>query len=260
VAVLTLIALTRDVSPSLARCELTHLSRKSIDADRARAQHRVYEECLRSLGCDIRRLPEAPDLPDAVFVEDAAVVLEELAVITRPGAVSRRDEVPSVAEALTPHRKLVEIEPPGTLDGGDVLVIGRGVFVGLSARSDEDGVRQLAAAVAPHGYTVRPLAVGSCLHLKTAVTRVAPETVLLNPGWVDKEAFGGYERIEVHPDEAWGANALAVGGAVIHAAAFPRTRDRLLRRGLDVREVDVSELAKAEGGVTCCSLVFDAVP
>ena len=256
----TLIALTRDVSPSLARCELTHLSRESIDVERARAQHRVYEECLRSLGCDIRRVPEAPGLPDAVFVEDAAVVLEELAVITRPGAASRRDEVSSVAEALTPHRKLVEIEPPGTLDGGDVLVIGRGVFVGLSARSDEDGARQLSAAVAPHGYTVRPLVVGSCLHLKTAVTRVAPETVLLNPDWVDARAFDAFQRIEVDPNEPWGANALEVGGAVVYPAAFPRTRDRLLRHGLDVREVDVSELAKAEGGVTCCSLVFGAGP
>jgi dimethylargininase len=253
---LTLIALTRDVSPSLARCELTHLSREFIDVERARAQHRVYEECLRSLGCDIRRVPEAPDLPDAVFVEDAAVVFDELAVVTRPGAPSRRDEVASVAEALTPHRKLVEIEPPGTLDGGDVLVIGGSVFVGPSTRTNEEGVRQLAHAVAPHGYAVRSVTVRSCLHLKTAVTRVGPHTVLLNGDWVDAQAFAAFDRIEVDGDEPWGANALEVGGTVVYPAVFPRTRDRLLRHGLDVREVDVSELAKAEGGVTCCSLIL----
>jgi dimethylargininase len=256
----TRIALTREVSARLARCELTHLSRETIDLDRARAQHAAYEDALRSIGCDVRRLRPEPEMPDAVFVEDAAVVLDEIAVVTRPGAASRRGEVPSVAEALTPYRGLVRVEPPATLDGGDVLVVGRSVFVGLSARTNEEGARQLAAAVGPRGYTVRSLSVRSCLHLKTAVTRVGPRAVLLNGDWVDAEAFAAFETIEVHRDEPWAANALEVGGAVVHPAAFPRTGDRLRQRGLDVRAVDVSELAKAEGGVTCCSLVFDAGP
>jgi dimethylargininase len=254
------IALTREVSPSLAQCELTHRTRAPIDLDRARAQHREYEDLLRLLGCEVRRLPPLPDRPDAVFVEDTAVVFDELAVVTRPGAASRRGEEACVAETLAPYRALRAIEEPGTLDGGDVLVLGRSVFIGLSTRTNEDGVRQLAAALAPHGYTVRPLAVRSCLHLKTAVTAVGPSAVLLNPAWVDAGAFDAFERISVHPDEAWGANALAVGPAIVYADAFPRTRDRLLGRGLDVRALDVSELAKAEGAVTCCSLVFDATP
>lgn len=254
------IALTREVSSMLARCELTHLDRQAIDPDRARAQHRGYEECLRALGCEVRRVPPAPDLPDAVFVEDAAVVVDEVAVVTRPGAPSRRDEVGSVAEALATHRPLARIEAPGTLDGGDVLVVGRRVFAGLSTRTNEDGIRQLARALAPHGYDVRPLPVARCLHLKTAVSRVAPRTVLLNPDWVDAREFAAFDRIAVHPDEPWAANALCVGGRVVHPQAFPRTRERLAARGLDVRAVDVSELAKAEGGVTCCSLVFDAGP
>jgi len=254
------IALTREVGPSLARCELTHLEREPIDLERARAQHRAYEDCLRSLGCGVERLPPEPDLPDAVFVEDAAVVLEEVAVLARPGAPSRRAEVESAAKALAPYRALLAIEPPGTLDGGDVLVIGRSVYVGLSTRTNPEGATQLAAALAPHGYAVRPLAVRSCLHLKTAVTGVGPSAVLLNPAWVDAAAFDAFERTFVHPDEPWGANALAVGPGVVYADAFPRTRDRLLGRGLDVRALDVSELAKAEGGVTCCSLVFDAGP
>jgi dimethylargininase len=256
----THVALTRDVSSSLARCELTHLPRETIDVDRARTQHRAYEDVLRSVGCDVRRLQPRPEMPDAVFVEDAAVVFDELAVVTRPGAPSRRDEVESVAETLASYRALRTIEPPGTLDGGDVLVIGRSVFVGRSTRTNEEGVRQLAHAVAPHGYAVRSVTVTSCLHLKSAVTRVASDTVLLNGDWVDAQAFAAFDRIEVDADEPWAANALEIGGAVVYAADFPRTRDRLLRRGLDVREVDVTELAKAEGGVTCCSLVFGAGP
>jgi dimethylargininase len=255
-----LLALTREVSPSLPRCELTHRPRETIDLDRARAQHGAYEDVLRAIGCEVRRLPPAPDLPDAVFVEDIAVVFDEVAIVTRPGAASRRAEVRSVADTLASYRPLRVIEAPATLDGGDVLVVGRSLFVGLSTRTNEEGVRQLAAAVAPHGYTVRSLAVRSCLHLKSAVTRVGPATVLLNPSWVDAAAFDALETIEVHPGEAWGANALAVGPAVVYPDAFPRTRERLSRRGLDLRVLDVSELAKAEGGVTCCSLVLEATP
>ena len=254
------LAFTREVSVSLARCELTHRTREPIDVDRARAQHVAYEAVLRSAGCEVRRLPPLPDRPDAVFVEDTAVVFDEVAVVTRPGAASRREEVRSVADTLASYRTLVAIEDPGTLDGGDVLLMERSVFVGLSTRTNEEGVRQLARALAPHGYAVHPLTVRSCLHLKTAATRVAAATVLLNPEWVDARAFDAFERIEVEPGEAWAANALAVGESVVYAAAFPRTRERLVRRGLDVREVEVSELAKAEGGVTCCSLVLESRP
>jgi dimethylargininase len=256
----TLVALTREVSASLAQCELTHLSRESIDLDRARAQHAAYEKALRSIGCDVRRLPPEPEMPDAAFVEDTAVVVDEMAVVTRPGAASRRGEVRSVAEALAPYRDLFHIEPPGTLDGGDVLVMGRSVLVGLSSRTNQEGAAQMAALLAPFGYTVRTVPVRSCLHLKSAVTRVAASVVLLNPAWLDARVLDAFERIEVDPAEPWGANALETAGAVLYPAGFPRTRDRLLRRGLDVRDVDVSELAKAEGGVTCCSLVFDAGP
>jgi dimethylargininase len=256
----TRVALTREVSPALARCELTHVERERIDIDRARAQHRAYEEVLRAMGCDVRRLPAAPDMPDGVFVEDTAVVFDELAIVTRPGAASRRAEVPSVAETLASYRPLRAIEAPATLDGGDVLVVGRSVFVGLSTRTNDDGARQLAAALAAHGYEVRPLAVSACLHLKTAVTRIGPAAVLLNPDWVDAGAFDAFERIEIHPGEPWAANALAVGGILLHPAAFPRTRERLVARGLEVRALDVSELAKAEGGVTCCSLVLEPRP
>jgi len=257
-----LVALTRPVSPAFGRCELTHLARQPIDVEKAERQHAAYEAILGTLGCRIVRLPLAPDLPDSVFVEDAAVVVDEVAVITRPGAPSRRGETASVAAALTAHRPLVAIEAPAVLDGGDVLRLGLRLYVGLSARSDEAGVAQLAAHLAPHGYAVEGVALGKCLHLKTAVTEVADHLLLVNPAWIDRARFDGYEAVEVDPREPFAANALRVRSgdtdSVVVAAAFPRTTERLAARGLDVRPVEVDEVAKAEGGVTCCSVLFVA--
>jgi dimethylargininase len=253
-----LLALTRPVGAGLAHCELTHIAREPIDVARAAAQHAAYEECLRALGCDVRHIPAAPDQPDAVFVEDTAVVLDEVAVITRPGAASRRGETGAVAHALAAFRPLQYIGAPGTMDGGDVLVVDRSVFVGLSTRTNAEGVAQLARVLEPRGYTVRTLAVSSCLHLKSAASSPAPGLVLLNPGWVDAGAFRGVERIDVDPSEPLGGNAVDAGRGVLYAAAFPRTRERLERLGLTVRMVEMDELAKAEGAVTCCSLLFAA--
>lgn len=250
-----LIAYTRAVSPTLADCELTHLERQSLDIARAAREHDAYESLLRRLGATVRRLPAEPALPDAVFVEDTAVVLEEIAVITRPGAASRRPETASTAAALAAHRPLAHIDAPGTLDGGDVLVASRRVFVGLSTRSNRAAIDQLARLLRPLDYEVVPVAFGGCLHLKSAVTRVADDLLLLNPRWVDPAVFEGYRAVAVDPTEPHAANALALGGAVIHPLHFPRTRARLEAEGLRVAPVAMSELAKAEAGVTCCSLI-----
>lgn len=190
-----------------------------------------------------------------MFVEDAAVVFDELAVVARPGAAARRGETEAVAAALARHRPLARIEAPGTLDGGDVLRVGRRVFVGRSGRTDRSGREQLRALVAPHGYTVEEVAVTGCLHLKSAATEVAPGTLVVERRWLDAAPFAGLELIDVDPAEPFAANALRVGGAVVLPEAFPRTRRRLEARGLEVRTVPASELAKAEGGVTCCSIV-----
>jgi dimethylargininase len=251
------LALTRDVSPALARCELTHLPRQPIDVERARHQHQRYQACLAELGCEVVCLPAEAELPDSVFVEDMAVVLDELAILTHPGAASRQPELDSIAVELAPHRTLVRIEPPATLDGGDVLRIGRTLYVGLSNRSGAQAVEQLARILAAYGYTVRGVPVTGCLHLKSAVSLVAENTVLLNPGWVSGEAFAALERIEVDPSEPFAANALWIDSMIVYPAACQRTRQRLQQRGLGVIPVDVSELAKAEGGVTCCSLILD---
>jgi dimethylargininase len=252
-----ILALTRAVPPSIVRCELTYLARTPIDVERAVAQHDTYEDMLVRLGCTVLRLPDEPEQPDSVFVEDTAVVLDEIAVIARPGVESRRGETTSAAEALRSYRPLGCIQAPGTLDGGDVLRLGRRVYVGLSGRTNVDGARQLADLLAPHGYQIAGIEVRGCLHLKSAVSAVADDVLLLNPRWVDGGSFAASERIDVHPDEPFAANALRVGGVVVAAASAPRTRERLEAAGLTVESVDVSELAKAEAGVTCCSLILD---
>jgi dimethylargininase len=265
-----LIALTRDVSPAMARCELTHLSRMLIDVERVAAQHAEYERALAQLGCAVRRLRTGKNLPDSVFIEDAAIVLDELAVIMRPGAPSRRAEVSAVAEALRRYRSLGRIEPPGTMDGGDVLRVGRTILVGRSSRTNDAGIAQLTRLVAPHGYLVRAIEVRGCLHLKSAATAVADHALLANRAWIvpgdcadrgDKGGTGAlepFEVIDVDPREPGAANVVRVGDRLLSAAAFPRTRERLEARGFSVVTVDVSEIAKAEGAVTCCSLLFTA--
>lgn len=250
------IALTRDISPALQDCELTHLAREPIDVERARAQHEAYEHALAELGCAVHRLPAGAEMADSVFIEDTAVVLDEVAVITRPGAASRRGETAAVVDALAPYRKLARLEAPARLDGGDVLVADRTLFVGRSERTNMTGIRQLRDALRRYGYTVRDVPVHGCLHLKSAVTSLGDGRLLINRAWVPAEAFAGWELVDIDPEEPYAANALRIGERVIYPADFPRTRERLEALGIDVLPVPADELAKAEGAVTCCSLVF----
>lgn len=250
------IALTRDVSPSIASCELTHLARSPIDPEVARAQHERYEGCLEAAGWVVNRLGADADMPDSVFIEDIAVLFDEIAVIARPGAPSRRSETPAVADVVARHRPVRRIEPPGTLDGGDVLRVGRTVFVGSSGRTNAAGISQLRCALRPLGYDIREVEVRGCLHLKSAVTAASDELLLVNRAWIPDADLSGFDCLEVHPDESYGANVLRLQDRVIHATAFPRTRERLEQRGVRVESVDLSELAKAEGAVTCCSILI----
>lgn len=253
-----LIALTRAVSPAIARCELTHLERTPIDVGIARAQHEAYERCLEAAGCVVHRLDSGADMPDSVFIEDIAVVFDEIAVITRPGAASRRIETPAVADLVARYRPVRHIATPATLDGGDVLAVGRTVFVGISERTNAAGITQLRCSLRPLGYEVREVDVHGCLHLKSAMTAPSDELLLVNRAWIPTAALEGFDAVEVHPDEPFGANVVRLADRVIHAAAFPRTRERIERRGIRVDSVDLSELAKAEGAVTCCSILIPA--
>jgi dimethylargininase len=250
------IAVTRDVAPSLAQCELTHLARQPIDVGRAAAQHRAYCDRLQAFGLEVVRLPADPAHPDCCFVEDPAVVLDELAVIAPLGAASRRGESAAIEAALTGYRRIERIALPATLDGGDVLQLGRRVFVGLSSRTNAAGIAALRTIVAPLGYEVTPVTVTGCLHLKTAVTSLDDETLLANPAWFDVSPLAEFEILPVAADEPTAANVLRVGGALWGAAGSPRTLDRLDSRGYRVTPVDISELAKAEAGLTCMSLLF----
>jgi dimethylargininase len=255
-----LVAITRAVSPTLAECELTHQVREPIDVAKAVAEHAVYEETLRSCGATIVRAPAEPALPDAVFVEDAALVFAETAVLTRPGAAVRRREVESMAKVLSAYRPLFDIQPPGTLDGGDVMVLGRTVYVGLSSRTNHDGITQLDTHLSEWGYQVIPVPVTGCLHLKSAVTPVADNLLLINDRWVSPECFGSMGMVSVTPDEPHAANALLIGASVIYPTHYPATAERLDRAGVRLVAVPCGELAKAEGGVTCCSVLFEAEP
>jgi len=252
------LAITRAVSAAFASCELTHLARAPIDVDRARAQHRAYEQALADAGASIRRLDASAEMPDSVFVEDIALVFPELAIVTRPGAESRRAEVPGVAAALAPLRPLREIQAPGTIDGGDVLVAGRRVFVGASTRTNDAAIAQLRQILGPLGYTVCATRVTGCLHLKSAVTAIDEGTLLVNRAWIEPAAFIGFTLVDVDPAEPQAANAVRLGDRIIFPSAFPRTARQLAARGLRVVTVDVDEIAKAEGAVTCCSLILGA--
>jgi dimethylargininase len=246
------IAITRAVPASLNHCELTYQARVPIDIDRARRQHAAYQHILAAHGYEVIELPETPQLADSVFVEDAAVVFDELAIITRPGAASRRAEIPSVRAALAEYRELHEISGPGTLDGGDVLQLGRRVFVGLSTRTNQEGVEQLRGMLRAFDYDVVAIDVRGTLHLKSVATAVADDLIVVDANAIDPASFGT-RYVEV---SAEAANLLRLNDSILGPlTAAPYVR-RLEDEGLEVELVDNSELMKAEGALTCCSLLF----
>jgi dimethylargininase len=253
-----LTAITRAVSPAIVHCELMFVERQPIDLKKARSQHRAYESLLEKLGVHVHSLPAEPGLPDSMFVEDPAIVLDELAVIMTLGTEVRRREAPSLAQALAKFRKLEYVTLPGTMEGGDILRVGRKLFAGLSSRTNAEGIRQLAAILAPHNYEVIPVPVTGCLHLKSAVTHIGRGTLLANRAWFDPTSLADFEWIDVDPAEPHAANVLALGGTIIFPASFPRTRACLEARGFHVTPLDISELQKAESGLTCSSLIFNA--
>jgi dimethylargininase len=272
-----LIAITRQVSPSINRCELTYHAKEPIDIANAIAQHEAYEECLRSLGLRVVSLAAEPGLPDAVFVEDAAIVVDEVAVIPVMGAASRRPETESLARALSAYRPMNFMQPPATLDGGDVMRIGRRIFVGASSRTNAEGISQLRATLAPLDYDVTAVDVRQCLHLKSGCSYVGRDLILVNRELVDVKQLAGFDLIDVPRSEPGAANVLLIEDAndgakeavvndvsetsvkdvVIVPSSFPQTVALLEARGFNVKPIDVSEFQKAEGGVTCKSIIFN---
>jgi len=234
------------------------MERKPIDMDKARAQHHAYETTLASLGAKVISLPPEPELPDSMFVEDPAIVLEELAVVFPLGTETRRREAESLAKAIAPFRKIEFVKLPGTMEGGDILRVDRKLFVGLTARTNEEGIRQLRRIVTPDGYEVIAVPVTGCLHLKSAITYLGSNVLLANRNWFDPTPLAGFEWIDVDWSEPHAGNALALNGNVIFPASFPKTRARIEAKGFHVTSLDIAELQKAESGLTCSSLIFEA--
>ena len=255
-----LTALTRWVGPELADCELTHYEREDIDADAAHTEHVAYLDTLREFCDEVVELPALSEHPDGCFVEDAAIVFDECVVLTRPGALSRRGEVEHLAPHLPTDREVVALEEPCTLDGGDVLVCGETVFVGLSTRTNHAGLKQLAHLLLPHGYRVKAVEVTGCLHLTSAMTAIAPDLLLGNPEWANLERVNGVELLSVAPGESAAGNALWIGGGLIYPEEFPRTAERLTARGLTLRTIPTVEFQKAEAGVTCRCIHWSTPP
>lgn len=250
-------ALTRPVSPSIINCQLSFIDRQPIDFAIAQRQHADYEQALTNLGAQICRVPAAPQLPDACFVEDNAVVLDEIAVICAMGTESRRPEIDAVAAALMPYRKLARLTPPATLEGGDVLAVGRTLYVGMTARTNEAGIAQLRAIVQPFGYEVRAVNVTGCLHLKSACAFLGRDTILINPDWIDPQVFSGFSILDVPVDEPMSADILRIGETLVFPKAYVSLSALLRDRGFTVQPVDLSEFQKAEGGPTCLSVLFE---
>lgn len=249
-------ALVRAVSPRLADAELTFLPRVAFDPDRAVAQHAGYVDLLGRLGHEVVRVPDAPEHPDGTFVEDTVVVVDGLAVLTRPGAESRRGEVGPVGEVLRAMGlTTTAVEAPATLDGGDVLQVGRHVFVGLGGRTTPDGVEALRAALAPRGRVVVPVAVTGCLHLKSGATALPDGTVVAVTDWLDTAAFEAAGLAVVEAPEPAGADLLLSGDRVVVSAAAPGTAELVRSRGFEAHPVAIDELEKAECGVTCLSVL-----
>jgi len=251
------LALTRQPSLSLVNCEVTHVSRQPIDIQLVIQQHELYCQALQQIGVEVERLAPLEAYPDSVFIEDNAIVLDEVVVLTSMGTASRQGEVASLRSVLSRSRRLVEILPPAKIEGGDVLRVDKHLFVGVSSLTNLLGVEALREIVEPLGYDVTTVSVHHCLHLKTACTALDDETLLVNPAWLDVELFKKFRLLLVSFTEPFGANVLRVPQGILASAAFPRTLDLIRTAGQSVTQVDISEFSKAEAGVTCLSLVVD---
>jgi dimethylargininase len=254
------VALTHIISPNIAQCELSFIQRSPIDYNLAVRQHEAYCALLRDCGLQVIELMVNSAYPDSTFIEDTAFVADEIAVMARMGTDSRRGEVSGIESVLAGYRSIHHIQTPATLEGGDVLRVGRKVFVGATPRTNTAGINSLATILEPFGYQVIPVTVRGCLHLKSACTAMDDDTLLVNPHWIDLEPFRGFHAISVPEEEPWAANTLVIDRCVCVHAGFTGTIEILRGLGLPVKTVDISQLLKAEAGMTCSSIMVTDVP
>lgn len=251
-------AITHAVSPNIAQCELTYVDRSHIDVELANRQHHEYEEALRKLGAVVTELTGNETYPDCCFVEDTAIVVDELAVICSMGVASRRGETALIERELSRYRKTAHISLPATIEGGDVLRVGKKIFAGKSSRTNAEGIANLTRILGPLGYRIIQVKTKDSLHFKSACTALNNETLLVNPDWVDVKVLRGFRLVPTPTNEPWSANVLRVGDAVLVQADFPRAAELIAKTVKRVEIVDTSELRKAEAGLTCSSLIFES--
>jgi dimethylargininase len=251
-----MIALTHRPSPHMAACQRTYVPQAASDLELAERQHAAYCTALSACSADVRTLDVNGDFPDSTFIEDTAIVLDEVAILCPMGTASRRAEPARIEPVLRKYREVVRIELPATLEGGDVLCAGRKLLVGQSSRTNAAGIAALAAIVGRYGYDIRAVPVHACLHLKTACTALPDGRLLVNSAWINIAALQSRELVHIPATEPWGANVALVGNTVLSAAAHVQTAELIRRLGFTVNPVELSEFAKAEGGVTCLSLLF----
>lgn len=251
-----MIVLVQTPSPELSAGQRTFVDRAALDFERACQQHRNYITALRDCGAEVTCLDATTVAPDSVFIEDTAIVLDDMAVLCSMGTTARSDEPTTVRPVLEQYRELEVIQLPARIEGGDVLRVGKKLIVGLSQRTDQAGVDALKAIVEPRGFSVTAIPVERCLHLKTACTALPDGRLLMNPNWIDAHSLAGFDTVWIPRNEPWGANTLPLGGAVILPADHSKTAELIQQQGFAVKPVDISEFAKAEGGVTCLSLVL----
>lgn len=254
-----LMAITHVPSPRLEGGERTYVGHEPIDAPLALQQHAAYCDALRQCGADVITLSLYREYPDCVFVEDTAIVLDEVAVLMSMGAPSRRGEAAGMEPALRDYRTLERIKLPATIDGGDVVRSGRSLYVGASPRTNAAGIDELREVLRPYGYSVTAIPVRECLHLKTACSALPDGRFLVNSKWIDASPLPPGSTVEVPEHEPWAGDVLVVDSTIIASDAFPETARLLESHAARVVPVSVSEFAKAEGGVTCMSLVFRAL-
>jgi len=249
-------AVTRKPCKNFARGLTTAVSSEPADYGLMVKQHAAYLEALTAAGLEAIVLDALPDFPDAHFVEDTAVVTPDVAVITNPGAAARRGEEESIAPILAQFRKIERIQPPGTVDGGDVLQVGNHFFIGLSERTNKQGAEQLGRILQSHGNTWTVVAVGAGLHFKSSVNYVGRNTLLVTNAFAHNEQLRGYDQIVTESDEGYAANSLLVNEHLLMPAGFPHTRRQLEPLGFKIIELEISEVRKMDGGLTCMSIRF----
>ena len=251
-----MIALTHQLSPNMQACQRTFVPVVPIDIELATRQHQGYCRALADCGASVRVLDVNSPMPDGAFLEDTAVVLDEVAILCSMGTPSRLAEPAGIEPVLREYRPIERIEPPATLEGGDVLRIGHRLLVGHSSRTNQLGIAAFTEIAGRFGYSVTPIPVRGSLHLKTACTALPDGRLLVNPAWVDGRSLEEFDLIPIPPDEPFGANICLVDEQVLLPAAHPQTAKLLEWLGWTIKAVEISEFAKAEGGVTCLSLLF----